>query len=371
MSLFDEISISSRSFVHKKFLKAAVGFIPGGSTALSVFNVARSLTGGGGGPLSVAPTLNCSTDAGFRQLVATKSWAEVARICGTTVAAAQARFAPFRAGGGSPASTGLVPRTSPSCATDAGFRQLVNTKSWAEVASICGTSVAAAQARFAPFREGASPSIPPPNPVREAVLSAKPLDLVAFPRRPRQRIPFVQPLPTPHPVSLTTRSAAMPFHKPLLQRFLGGGDECLPGQFKVAGVCVDPSAAFPGGDPLFSLGPEAVMGRYGSAYVGNSRLINRTTCLPGDLVGDDGLCYNRKSLTNKERMWPRGRQPLLTGGEMRAISIASRAAGKFERTQKRLQKMGMIKKPASRRGAASGRVQAGPGPHQHQISSGG
>lgn len=111
---------------------------------------------------------------------------------------------------------------------------------------------------------------------------------------------------------------------------------------------------------------DAVMGRYGAAYVPGRHVINRSVCLPGDLVGKDGLCYDRKSLTNKERMWPRGRQPLLTGGEMRAISIASRAAGKFERTQKRLQKMGMIKKPAARARAQKMIGPGGPSHHHHE-----
>jgi len=160
----------------------------------------------------------------------------------------------------------------------------------------------------------------------------------------------------------------MPLHKPLLRNLgFGAGNDCLPGQTRVAGICVDPSAAVPGGDPLFSFGPSPVMGRYGAAYEGNSRFIRRTTCLPGDLVGDDGLCYNRKSLTNKERMWPRGRAPLLTGGQMRAISIAATAGAKLERTTKRLQKIGLMKKPAPRARAPK----ALPAPHVHQITSGG
>jgi len=158
----------------------------------------------------------------------------------------------------------------------------------------------------------------------------------------------------------------MPVHK-RIGRALGlTGPECLPGTVPGPfGICVDFSAAAPGGDPFFAMAGATVMGRYGPAYEGNSRFVQRTTCLPGDIVGNDGLCYAKKSLTNKERMWPRGRQPLLTGGEMRAISIASRAASKFERTQKRLQKIGMLKKPAAR-----ARAPKLP-PHQHQITSGG
>jgi len=92
---------------------------------------------------------------------------------------------------------------------------------------------------------------------------------------------------------------------------------------------------------------EAVMGRYGAAYVPGSRVVDRAICLPGDVVGNDGLCYPKKSLKNSERQWPAGRKPLLTGGEMRAISIASRAAGRLTRTAVRLQDMGLIKKPVA------------------------
>ena len=104
---------------------------------------------------------------------------------------------------------------------------------------------------------------------------------------------------------------------------------------------------------------ETVMGKYGAAYIPGSMVVDRAVCLPGDVVGKDGFCYAKRSLSNKERLWPRGRQPLLTGGEMRAISIASRAAHRFARTQKRLEHIGMIKRPATRR--------ALPRPHQHAL----
>ena len=74
--------------------------------------------------------------------------------------------------------------------------------------------------------------------------------------------------------------------------------------------------------------------------------IEGTLCM---VVANDGLCYNRSQISNKERMWPRGRRPLLTGGEMRAISIASRAAGRLTRTAVRLQDIGLIKKPVARK----------------------
>jgi len=137
--------------------------------------------------------------------------------------------------------------------------------------------------------------------------------------------------------------------------------------------CIPPFRRDPSGKCSLFLGDQpgrddapvggAVMGRYGAAYVPGSMIVDRAVCLKGDVVGDDGLCYPKKSLTNKERAWPRGRRPLLTGGEMRAISVARRAAGRFERTQKSLQKMGMIKKPSSRRIA--------PRQHAHAVIPGG
>jgi len=91
------------------------------------------------------------------------------------------------------------------------------------------------------------------------------------------------------------------------------------------------------------------MGRYGAALEPGSQMIDRAICLRGMQLGDDGLCYNKSQITNKQRMWPAGRKPLLTGGDMRAISIAARAGKRLEGATKRLQRMGMMKKAAPRR----------------------
>ena len=93
-------------------------------------------------------------------------------------------------------------------------------------------------------------------------------------------------------------------------------------------------------------GGDAVMGRYGAAEVPGQKIVNRAVCRPGMVVGDDGLCYNRTQIKNNQRQWPRGRRPLLTGGDMRAISVAARAGARLERTTKRLQKIGLMKKPS-------------------------
>ena len=124
---------------------------------------------------------------------------------------------------------------------------------------------------------------------------------------------------------------------------------CMPPLIRSPqGNCIAPTS--PRGAELFV--GEATMGRYGAALIPGSKLIDRAVCLPGMQLGDDGLCYNKAAITNKQRMWPRGRRPLLTGGDMNAIAIAARAGAKLDRTTKRLRTLGMMKKlPAPRKAA--------------------
>lgn len=74
-------------------------------------------------------------------------------------------------------------------------------------------------------------------------------------------------------------------------------------------------------------------------------------CGRGSVLAIDGLCYDRKLLRKDQRMWPPGRKPLLTGGDLNAISRAARAAGRMKTQQKRLQKLGLLPKPKSTRRA--------------------
>ena len=129
-----------------------------------------------------------------------------------------------------------------------------------------------------------------------------------------------------------------------------GAGPCMPPLIRSPqGNCIAPTS--PRGAELFV--GEATMGRYGAALIPGSQIIDRAVCLPGMQLGDDGLCYNKAAITNKERMWPRGRRPLLTGGDMNAIAIAARAGAKLDRTTKRLRSLGMMKRlPAPRKAAA-------------------
>lgn len=129
--------------------------------------------------------------------------------------------------------------------------------------------------------------------------------------------------------------------------FSGGGPCDFPLVRDSAGRCRTPTSGEFGGEQ-FGVG-EAVKGRYGTALQPGSMIVDRAICLRGMQLGDDGLCYNKSQISNKQRMWPAGRKPLLSGGDMRAIGIASRAGRRLEGATKRLQRLGMMKKPGARR----------------------
>jgi len=140
------------------------------------------------------------------------------------------------------------------------------------------------------------------------------------------------------------------------------------------GACVPPLRRDPRtGDCRFFLGDqtgvddtpvgEAVMGRFGPALIPGSKVIDRQVCPRGMVLGSDFLCYNSRGegkISNKNRLWPKGAQPLGTAEEMRAVRIAARFGRRFETTTKRLQKIGVVKKPAPR-ARARARRQIGPG----------
>lgn len=153
--------------------------------------------------------------------------------------------------------------------------------------------------------------------------------------------------------------------------------QCRSGQIRVGRTCVDPSKAAPFGDPLFSKASGAtVMGRYGAALTPlvEDRMVRE--CLPGMVLGNDGNCYNKSQITNKQREWPRGTRPLGTPGEMAALSKAARFGKRMETTVKRMQKIGVLKKPASRSrprgrgGRGGGRGRGGGAPDTQIISVG-
>jgi len=111
-----------------------------------------------------------------------------------------------------------------------------------------------------------------------------------------------------------------------------------------------------GGDPRFGAGA----GPYQPMQ--DFQTVRR--CLPGDVLGRDGFCYPKGMISNKQRMYPKGRRPLGTPGELAALSKAASFGRRMETTVKRMQKIGVLKKPAPRRIKAPATSHLlGPGPH--------
>jgi len=100
---------------------------------------------------------------------------------------------------------------------------------------------------------------------------------------------------------------------------------CQPGFHRDAnGVCL--SNVSPAG------AQQAVMGRYGAALTPIMTQVLTRSCLPGMIVGKDGLCYNKRDLRRDERKWDPGTKPFLTGGQVKALKTAARL-------QKRIRQM--------------------------------
>jgi len=131
--------------------------------------------------------------------------------------------------------------------------------------------------------------------------------------------------------------------------FSGGGTQLVGTGTCIPPFRVDPNTGrcrlFLGDQPGPNGGPAAgaVVGMSGMQPMVETR--QRMDCLPGMVLGRDNLCYSKRDIRNSDRKWPKGRAPLLTGGERNAITKASRAAKKIETTTKSLQRMGMLKKP--------------------------
>lgn len=135
-----------------------------------------------------------------------------------------------------------------------------------------------------------------------------------------------------------------------------GASNCPSGSFDIFGKCLDlvPGGSVSGGGMSLSYG-EAVNGRYGPALVPARVGTEVRRCPRGAVLGNDGLCYNKRDLRKSDRAWVPARKPLLTGGDLNAISRASRAANRMKVQQKRLQKLGLLPKPKSARRAPRGR----------------
>lgn len=81
---------------------------------------------------------------------------------------------------------------------------------------------------------------------------------------------------------------------------------------------------------------QAVMGGFGipamvPAQVGTINGGPILRCPTGAVLGKDNLCYQKGSIPNKHRKWPKGPRPLLTGGEMKTLRKVKSLENKVKR----------------------------------------
>jgi len=99
---------------------------------------------------------------------------------------------------------------------------------------------------------------------------------------------------------------------------------------------------------MTTTGPRSGREQSMGAYSPMVELREHRECFPGDVLGRDGFCYNKSAITNKNRAWPKGRRALGTPGEMAALAKAASFGRRMEGTVKRMQKIGVLKKPSRR-----------------------
>jgi hypothetical protein len=63
-------------------------------------------------------------------------------------------------------------------------------------------------------------------------------------------------------------------------------------------------------------------------------------CGKGSVLGDNGLCYDKRTIPNSRRMWPKPTRPLGTTGEMNAVSKAAAFGRRLKGKEKSLKRLG-------------------------------
>jgi len=147
-------------------------------------------------------------------------------------------------------------------------------------------------------------------------------------------------------------------------RQIAADPECRPGTVRIRGVCVDPSAAFPGGDPLFTqAGGVAMAGAFGMpAFSPIQESVLTRRCPRRMVLGFDNLCYPKAVLPPRSqfRKWKRAPSPTLSRRDEAAIVRAASAKDRVLGLAKKAGLFASKTKPASR-GKSGG--------HQHLLAA--
>ena len=165
-----------------------------------------------------------------------------------------------------------------------------------------------------------------------------------FGRRPG-RPPMAQLFPSTFlPLPSATTIPGLPIQGGTGVLPVAGLPDCPPPlRRNTQGLCVGTTSPF--GAQEF--GGEVIAGQYGAGFIAGSRIVDVATCPRGTVLGKDQICY--ANLANKNRLYPRGRRPLLTGGDMRAISRARTAGNRLANAKQDLLAIGMLKAAGPRK----------------------
>jgi len=145
---------------------------------------------------------------------------------------------------------------------------------------------------------------------------------------------------------------------------LSSQGDCGRGMIRVAGICIDPGAAAPGGDPFISRASgAAVEGAFGMpAFTPLEEQVLTRRCPRRMVLGFDNLCYPKAVLPPRSqfRKWKRAPSPTLSRRDEAAIMRAASAKDRVLGLAKKAGLFASKSKPASR-GNSRG--------HQHLIAA--
>jgi len=141
------------------------------------------------------------------------------------------------------------------------------------------------------------------------------------------------------------------WQKSLCRQILGlwgnGGGPDVPGTTcnpplvldPVTQICMAPGSPADTSDPGGGIPWVPVAGRYGVAESPLTHQQLHRTCRDGMVLGKDDYCYHPQTLHRWERKWRKPPRPVLTSGEVSAISKASRAIGRLKTQKKKMKRM--------------------------------
>lgn len=157
------------------------------------------------------------------------------------------------------------------------------------------------------------------------------------------------------PVTFTTDPSTPAAVIPTTATSPSGGPVCVPPWFRnpITGACelgAAPGGVGPfGGDPVPHGGLHALTVPH-TDTVPERREVTVRRCQKGSVLGKDGWCHPKGTISNKQREYPRPRRPLGTSGDLAAVSKAARFGKRLNLQEKRLRRLGRDLGITSKRG---------------------